>query len=400
MFENETYEVILQRMLGRVPDKLDKREGSLIWDTHSPTALELQFLYIELERVIREAYGDTASREYLVKRCAERGVTPYPVTNAVLRGEFAPVGIDVAGKRFSIGELNYTVTEKVLDGVYNVRCETAGAVGNQYLGAMIPIDYIDGLETAELTEVLIPGEDEEDTEALRGRYFASFDEKAFGGNVRDYIEKTNAVSGVGSTKVTRAWNGDVSPSELIPDETVQKWYESVTATLPEGVKEWLSCVYAAAMEKKLTTGGTVLLTILGSDFSAASDALIKAVQEAVDPEESAGEGYGFAPIGHVVSVRSAQPVKVEIKTSISFVEGYSWENLRQSIESEIEGYLLELRRSWADESNLTVRISRIETRLLAINGIVDIGGTEINGKAENLVLGQYEIPVLGGIERC
>lgn len=400
MFENETYEVILQRMLDRVPDKLDKREGSLIWDTHSPAALELQFLYIELERVIKEAYGDTASREYLTMRCAERGVTPYPATNTVLRGEFTPINVDVLGKRFSIGDLNYTVTEKVSDGIYSLRCETAGTAGNQYLGTMIPIDYIDGLETAELTEVLIPGEDEEDTEALRQRYFASFDEKAFGGNVQDYIEKTNALSGVGSTKVTRVWNGDISPSEMIPDESVQTWYESIISSLPEAVKKWLTPVYTAAKEKKLTTGGAVLLTVLGSDHSAASDTLIRSVQEAVDPEDSAGEGYGFAPIGHVVSVSSGQPVEVKIKTNLSFAEGYGWENLQQSIQDEVEDYLLELRRSWADESNLTVRISRIETRLLSISGIIDIGDTEINGKTDNLVLGAYEIPVFGGIEQC
>lgn len=400
MFENETYEVILQRMLDRVSDKLDKREGSLIWDTHSPTALELQYLYIELERIIREAYGDTASREYLIKRCAERGITPYTATNAVLKGEFAPTSIEVLGKRFSIGDLNYIVAEKVSAGIYNVQCETTGTIGNQYLGAMIPIDYIDGMETAELTEVLIPGEDEEDTEALRQRYFASFDEKAFGGNVRDYVDKTNAISGVGSTKVTRAWNGDISPSALIPNETVQAWYKSIIDTLPEEAKAWLSSVYTAAIEKKLTTGGTVLLTILNSDFSATSDTLIRVVQEIIDPEESAGEGYGFAPIGHVVTVRSAQPIEIAIKTNLTFAEGYNWENLRQSIENEVESYLLELRKSWADESNLTVRISRIETRLLSITGILDITDTEINGNTDNLALGQYEIPIFGGVEQC
>ena len=44
MYENETYDVILQRMLDRVSDKLDKRESSLIWDTHSSTAIELQII--------------------------------------------------------------------------------------------------------------------------------------------------------------------------------------------------------------------------------------------------------------------------------------------------------------------------------------------------------------------
>lgn len=184
-----TYREILERMLNRVSDKFDKREGSVIFDTHSPTALELEILYVELNRMIAEGYGDTASREYLILRCKERGIIPYPATYAVLKGTFTPATVDVIGKRFNLGSLNYIVTEKIADGEYRVQCETPGTVGNQYFGQLIPIEYVEGLETATLTEVLIPGEDEEDTEDLRTRYFNSFDEKAFGGNVRDYIEK-------------------------------------------------------------------------------------------------------------------------------------------------------------------------------------------------------------------
>ena len=86
MYENVTYEMIRDRMLSRIPDKFDKREGSVIWDTHSPTAIELRILYIELDAILREAYGDTASRKFLIFRCKEQGITPYPATNAVLKG--------------------------------------------------------------------------------------------------------------------------------------------------------------------------------------------------------------------------------------------------------------------------------------------------------------------------
>ena len=57
-----TYEILLKRMLGRVPDNMDKRESSLIWDTHSSTAVELQNLYIGLDVMIANSYGDTAAR--------------------------------------------------------------------------------------------------------------------------------------------------------------------------------------------------------------------------------------------------------------------------------------------------------------------------------------------------
>lgn len=396
MYENVTYEDILERMLDRVSDKLDKREGSIIFDTHSPTAVELQILYIELDNIIKEAYGDSASREFLIRRCKERGITPYEATNAVLKGEFTPTNIDVIGQRFNIGSMNFIVTEKIADGEYQVQCETPGSVGNQQMGTMIPIDYIEGLETAELTEILIPGEDEEETEDLRTRYFDSFDETAFGGNVRDYLEKTNAIPGVGSTKVTRVWSNDLRPSEMIPSAAVVAWYNAIQPTLTGEVSAWLETVYDAALNRKLTTGGTVLLTILNSDFGAASDTLIQTVQQAIDPDEYAGEGYGVAPIGHIVKVESAKTKNVIVKTDIAFDAGYGWSNLQSSINDVISNYLLELRKSWANDPYLVVRISQIESRLLTVKGIVDIGSTKINGVSDNLTLGKFEVPVFGG----
>lgn len=391
-----TYREILERMLNRVSDKFDKREGSVIFDTHSPTALELEILYVELNRMIAEGYGDTASREYLILRCKERGIIPYPATYAVLKGTFTPETFDVIGKRFNLGSLNYIVTEKIADGEYRVQCETPGTVGNQYFGQLIPIEYVEGLETATLTEVLIPGEDEEDTEDLRTRYFNSFDEKAFGGNVRDYIEKTNAIPGVGSTKVTRVWNGDIRPADMIPNEIVNEWYEGIIGTVNPTVKAWLEIVYSAAKAKKLTVGGTVLLTILNSEYGVPTPELIQTVQTAIDPEQNAGEGYGLAPIGHVVTVKPADAVTINVKTTITFDVGYGWNNLQSSIDEAIQAYLLELRKTWADNPYLVVRVSQIETRLLAISGIVDIENTRINNKTDNLTLGKYEVPIYGG----
>ncbi len=391
-----TYEDILKRMLDRVSDKFDKREGSVIFDTHSPTAIELQIIYTELNTILTDAYGDTAARQFLILRCKERGIYPYEATHAVLKGEFTPTTIDVTGQRFNIGSINYVVTEKIADGVYKVECETVGIIGNQQFGSMIPIEYIEGLETAELTELLIPGEDEEDTEDLRKRYFDSFNEKPFGGNVQDYLEKTNSIPGVGSTKVTRVWNAGIEPATMIPTAAVTAWYTSVIDSLSEEVAVWLAAVYTAGIEKKLTTGGTVLLTILNSDFDEASDTLIELVQNTLDPPENAGDGYGLAPIGHIVTVKSAEEISAIVKTNITFDAGYSWNNLQSSINTAISDYFLELRKAWADFPYLVVRISQIETRLLGIKGIVDISDTKINGSSDNLTLGKYEVPVFGG----
>lgn len=355
MYEEMTYDVILQRMLDRIPDTLDKREGSIIYDALAPAAVELQDAYLSLDAVIQESYADTATREYLIRRAAERGITPEEATYAILQGEFTPTTLteeDLVGKRFNIDNLNFIVTEAIDEsaGTYQVQCESTGAEGSQHLGSMIPIDYIDGLETATLTAVLIPGEDEESTDSIRERYFDSFESKAFGGNQQDYIEQTNAIAGVGDVKVTPVWNG----------------------------------------------GGTVLLTILNSDYDVASSTLVDLVQETIDPDPQ-GEGVGIAPIGHTVTVQSAEAVTVDITVSITFQEGYSWSGQQAAIEEAMEAYMLEIRTAWADESASVVRISQIETRILNVEGVLDVSDTTINGSASNLALGAYEVPELGGV---
>lgn len=401
MFENMTDDFIRERMLSRISEKMDKRPSSLIYDTHEATANELAIIYIELEYLIINSYGDSAAREFLILLCKDRGISPEPATRAVLRGIFTPDALVSAGQRFNIGEMNYIFTGRRIEdeeGGWEVECETEGTVGNRYLGKMIPMDYIAGLKTAELTEVLIPGRDEEDTEVLRQRYLDSFSEQAFGGNRADYLAKVRSIEGIGDVKVTRIWNGDIRPADMIPSDAVKAWYTGIIRSVPEEAAAWLSAVYMAACGKKLTVGGTVLITVVNAnDFGEASGVLLERVQTILDPEENAGEGYGLAPIGHVVSVRSARPVEIGIKTSLTFDEGYSWNNLKVPIQDAVEAYLLELRKRWADSNSIVVRISQVEARILGVKGVLDITGTCLNASVANITLGQYEIPVIGGV---
>ena len=398
MYEDQTYDIILERMMNRVSDKIDKRPSSPVYDLHSSTAIEFQILYIELEYLIKNSYGDTAAREFLILLAKDRGLSPEPATKAILQGEFTPTNIDVTGKRFNIGEINYVVTEQITPGTYKVQCETEGVVGNQYLGDMIPMEYIDGLQTASLTSVLIPGEDEEDTEVFRQRYFDSFNEQSFGGNHADYMAKVKSIEGVGSCKVKRVWNGDIRPADMIVSTVVKNWYESIISTVPAAVKPWLDAVYNAAKDKKLTVGGTVLVTVVNSlDYGEASNVLLESIQTELDPVQNAGEGYGLAPIGHVVSVKSAETVAVYVTTTVTFEEGSNWTNTKTAIEEVIKAYLLELRQEWAESSYLIVRVSQLETRILRVKGVIDITNTKINGSAENLSLGEYQVPTFGGV---
>ncbi|QUH18929.1 baseplate J/gp47 family protein [Alkaliphilus sp. B6464] len=352
MYEKQTFEAILGRMLARVPNNVDKREGSIIYDALAPAAAELAMAYIQMDVILNETFADTASRKYLIRRAAERGINPNPATKTVLKGVFKNSDgnfFDIPiGSRLSLDNLNYVAIEKIEIGQYKMECETAGSIGNQYFGSIIPIEYIPRLATAELTEILIPGEDEEETESLRQRYFNSLESEAFGGNIADYKDKINKIQGVGGVKVYPVWNG----------------------------------------------GGSVKLTIIDSEFKVPSTSLISTVQTIIDPIDNSGQGVGIAPIGHKVTVEGVSETLTNITTNITFQDGYVWEDIKPYVEAKINEYYNDLAKEWADNSNLVVRISQIEVRLLDITGILDIQDTSINGAQQNLVLESNSIPKL------
>ena len=355
MYEGQTFEAILQRMLDRVADNVDKRPGSVIYDALAPAAAELAQLYAELDINYNLSFADTASGEYLTRRAAEFGVNRRPATKARRQGLFygagdAPVDVPI-GSRFGIDGLFYAAAGKLGPGIYVMECETAGSVGNQPYGALLPVDYIAGLARAEIGAVLVPGEDEEDDESLRQRYFAAVNEPAFGGNVADYKQKVGAMDGVGGVKVFPVWNG----------------------------------------------GGTVKCTIIASDWSVPSPALVHDVQQAIDPSALSGLGYGLAPIGHRVTVAGVQPVTINVETTVTLDAGVNVGQVQGPIEEVIETYLLSLRKDWASQTQLVVRISQIEAAILTVPGVIDIAGTKLNGGAANVTLSAEQIPVLGTV---
>ena len=360
MFEEKTYENLMAEKLNNVDSSFDKREGSLIHFSCGANSAEIAQMYMSLSWMFKQMFGDTAEREYLEKIAYDtRGLIPEKATYAVLKGKF---NMEVpTGTRFSLDDLNYAVGDLIenKDGFYFYKmiCETPGEAGNRNFGAMIPIDYVNGLTTCELTELLVPGEDEEDTEVFRQRWRDAFNSSAFGGNVADYKMKIKAIDGVGGVKCYRATN--------------------------------------SAGEK---VGGHVRCAIIASDYAIPSDVLIDAVQTTIDPEVNHGEGLGLAPIGHDVTIAAVTGVTINVSATITYDTGYSFDGIKSYIENAVENYMLSLRKEWEDsQSGLVVRIRQIESAILDVKGILDISDTKLNGNAENIQLGVDEIPIRGDI---
>ena len=144
-------------------------------------------------------------------------------------------------------------------------------------------------------------------------------------------------------------------------------------------------------------GGTVKLTIISSDYTVPTSALITKVQTEVDPTQNQGEGLGLAPIGHVVTVGGVTETVVNIQSNITFAQGWTFADLKANIEETVDSYLKELCMDWASGDALIVRISQIETRILELANVMDIAATKINGAENNLTLAANSIPKRGEI---
>lgn len=341
LFENQTFETILGRMLDRIPDDMDKREGSIIYDALAPAAMELAQMYAELDVVLRLAFGETSTGEYLDKRAADFGVYRKQATPAVRKGIFTdgndvPFNIPI-GSRFRLNDMVYVAIEKITDGQFRMQAETPGSAGNQEFGNLLPIEPIEGLGTATLADVLIPGEDEESDESLRKRFLQKVREPGTSGNTADYKQWATEVAGVGSAKVTPLWNGP----------------------------------------------GTVKVTIVNTDMRPATTELVSQVQEYIEQ---------VRPIGASVTVASATGKPINVSANVVLASGYTLQNVQDAFAASLDKYLKEIAFSMT-----YVSYAKIGTLLLSTPGVIDYNGLTVNGGTANVALQDEEVPVRGGV---
>lgn len=352
MYEDQTEEVILERLLDRIPDTMDKREGSVIFDALAPAANELAKMYVNLdiERSLR--FPAPENGEELDKSVAWSGIVRKEATNAQWRGKFYNNQnelMDVPiGSRYSIEDLNYVVKSKLGVGQFAVECETAGAIGNKFSGALLPIDFIDKLAKAELVDLLVSGEDVESGEALYDRYQDKVTKPITSANKNQYVVWAREVSGVGDAKVFPLWNGN----------------------------------------------GTVKVVILNNEKRTPSPAVVQAVQTYIDPTQD-GHGEGVAPIGPIVTVVGAGEVPINISVRVQLARDATTDDVKEQLKVSISKYLEGL--AFSDTDTL-VRITRIANFILDVPPVIDYFDLTINGVTSNIQVPLDSVAVLGTVD--
>ena len=361
--EQYHYDNIVKRILSNIPDSMDKRTGSIIFDAIAPCSAELANMYIEIQIFKDQTYVKTAKGQNLDKIGEQYSIPRLVATKSQRIAEFIDsndnlVNIPV-GNRFSVPSSNATITYKIIQqtttGHAIIECEQYGTIGNEYSGALLPLFTSNNLKSATIIGTQQPARNDETDDEYSIRIINKLNYKSFGGNIRQYKDYVESISGTSEPKVFPVWNG----------------------------------------------GGTVKLSILDSQYNAISNEFIAEIKELIDPEEYTGQGVGLAPIGHVVTVVTPTEYVINITGDIVLEDGVTIGSVQSNIEENIENYLYGLRKNWVDDNTTYIYINRIISAILDVEGVINVDNVEINDSSDNVELTQDKnnqyIPVLGTV---
>lgn len=351
----KTMSAILSSMLLRVTEQVNKRDGSLIKTALSAAAWAIEGIYIELMNVQRQAYGTTATGEYLDLKVAERGLTRHSATYEICELLCNLSTLEIGFQLADVSGYTWEVSSGVIAGpdeeglyTYRITCATAGEIAEP-TGDLHSLSFLAGLVTARFGNVLSPGANQETDDSLRERYEESLSEIAFAGNVAAYRE----------TMLNLEYEVDL------------------TTTTISALQVFATTNAAGEIE-----GGNVKIYILNSDYGVASQALIDAVQVAICPMyngEVVGLGNGFAPIGAAVHITSATSTPVlQIDITIEVAPTSTLETVVPKIRENVMLYINQQIRIWGnqvktpyDTAAIIIREAFISAASL-IDGVSDV----------------------------
>lgn len=342
---NRTPDQITKDILSRLTG-LDTRPSSANYQSAGAIAFELRYMALMIEwmknqtflATATDGYLDTLAEQFKFKRDEAKPV----VVKAEIIGDTVPIGNRFASLGLS-DSIIYKIVEYKGDNVYYLQAEELNPQANYYTGDITIIDFIANLTSAKITEIIIPQREVESDEAFRKRIQENLIAEATDGNIAQYKKWLSEIDGVGKSKITSLWNG----------------------------------------------ANTVKCTILNELNQKASEELVEQVQKVLDPD-SQGLGEGKAPIGAIVTVDTAEELKINIDITVEYKEG---KTSAPTLEQELKDFFSRIAFERTAVSYLQV------TGIISNNNDIDyIVSATINGGREDIPVNSNQVPVLGDLD--
>ena len=366
MFEDRTYENLLEEVLEEAPEDIDTRQGSIFFDAVSAVTIKIAKLYSDLNLVVDMTTVARATGDALDVKAGEYGVERNAATPARYYVDFDGT-IPDEGERFFTDELFFALRRDKVNQILYLEAEEAGTAGNAVLkGTMaLPVGNVKGLNSAAFGAVYEYGADIEDDESLRNRVQNKISGPAENGNKAHYKLWCEEVGGIGRARVYPLWNGPNTVKAVLVD-AAGKPCSPTKVTEVQNYVDPASKGYTAEVNGKTYVVGD-------------------------------GLGEGVASIGAHFTAVAAEALTVEVSFSAELGKNYTVDaataEAREKIGESIEGLCVKA----LDTDGVIVRRTTVGAILSELDCIVDYGNLLLNGKEENICPADDEIPVLGEV---
>lgn len=365
MFEDKTYEKLLEEALATAPPGVDVRQGSIFYDAVASNCFQIAKYYADLRTAFDLVSLTTAVDEYLDQKGAEYGVYRNNATSACY--QFSYTGSQPAlGERF-FAEGKYFKLRQGDSVPRFLESETVGTDDNNIIAGTLamPVNNLRGLTSSAFGNLLEPGIDTENDEDFRQRIREKVAGPAENGNRQHYKTWCEEVSGVGRARIIPLFAGE----------------------------------------------NTVMGVISSAEGTPATEAVVERVQEYIDPiakglsvqyEGQAilmgdGLGNGVANIGAHFAAVSAIALPITVSFSAELASGFTLDDAKAEASKVMTAYLKDLALDTPDNENVIVRLSTVGALLYALESIIDYTDLAFNGASANVEVSGRQVAVLEGV---
>ena len=340
-YNQETYQVIRQRMLNNMTNDIDKREGSFVSNMVSPVGVEFAKYYMELDNILAIMFLEDATNEFLDKKVHDFGI--YRKMGTVATGTIKVTGVN--GTRIPAGSevisqgglVFYTLHDAWIDNEEAIIEVSSVDVGADFNIIANSIDKfvvkINGVASVTNEEAFKGGINIETDEELRERFLEIIRRPATSGNVYHYEQWAKEVDGINQAIVKPLWNGN----------------------------------------------GTVKV-IVSNDNKAVEEDVIEACKAHIEKVK---------PIGASITITTPSPLELIIVVDIILNDGYDTEEVRLQFENNLMEYI-----SLCDSE---IIYNKIASCLGEIKGVKDYRNLLLNSSTSNITFNDEQLPVIKSV---
>lgn len=338
MYEEQTDELIRNRILNNTNIDVYKGEGSFLYTSASAVAVALSEMYTALDDCVKLAIISRSSGEFLEERIKEFGDERKEGTAA--KGTVKFTGL--SGSKILDGTIikNNGLTFRVIadgelnsDGILEILVEAVenGESGNVNVNTKFELDAFDSnILSIEAVENFTGGYDKESDEDVKERFF--------------YFRKHQTTSG--------------------NEFHLKKWALEV-----EGVER-------AEVYENWAGKGTVKVVVFGADNTTLPADIVKEVEENIEENRT---------LCADITVTSASKIAININATVK-TKNADIENLSEEFRENLNSYFLTSRNE--------INYIKILSCLATCKDVIDLEEFTVNGNKENINITQDQVPIV------